>query len=361
VPPDRLRQAVARALRQQAMIGDVAALRPGTAPADDAQGLGRMVGHDRRMARVHELIQAVAPTRTTVLLTGESGTGKSMVARAIHELSPRCRGPLVTIACGAIPETLLESEIFGHVRGAFTGAESDKPGRIKSAEGGTLFIDEINSATPALQVKLLRVLQERVYEPVGSHEPREADVRFILATNEPLDQLVKQGRFREDLYYRINVVAVDLPPLRQRNGDVAALARHFLDKHSREAGKLVTGIDPVAMEALMRYPWPGNVRELENTIERAVVLARRPVIRLEDLPDAMRAPAGSEGDPGIHGDRRPEAYTPAPLKAALAGPEKQILLSALRHFHGNRQQTAAALGIDRTTLYKKMKQHDIEG
>jgi DNA-binding NtrC family response regulator len=360
VEAERLKQTVARAVRQQVL----AAGSNGRRRASLEGGLERLVGHDPRMHRVYELVEAVAPTRTTVLVNGESGTGKTMIARAIHEMSPRRDGPLVTFSCGAIPETLLESELFGHVRGAFTGADVDKPGKLRAAEGGTLFIDEINSATPALQLKLLRVLQEKTYEPVGSHETRTADVRFVLATNEPLDRLVKEGRFREDLYYRINVVAVELPPLRQRNGDVMALAHHFVNKFCDETGKVVTGIDAEAMEALVRYAWPGNVRELENAIERAVVLARHPVIKIEHLPDPIRFQS-PDGQPGFRERRRggwgpPRDWAPQALKKALREPEKQILLAALRHRHWNRQQTAADLGIDRTTLYKKIKEYGLE-
>lgn len=361
-----LRDLVDRALKQQALLADPR--NPRTTRGDEATkrggGLDRLVGHDRRMQRVYELVEAVASTRTTVLIGGESGTGKSMVARAVHEHSPRSSGPFITFACGSIPETLLESELFGHVKGAFTGADADKPGKLRAAEGGTLFIDEINSATPALQLKLLRVLQERVFEPVGSHQPLKADVRFVIASNEPLDKLVAAGRFREDLYYRINVVKITLPPLRERAGDVALLAEHFLHRHCHETGKVVTGFTDEVMAALVRYRWPGNVRELENAVERAVVLARRPIIQVEDLPDTIQFQT-EDGEPGFSERRRNPwgigaDWKPRPLTEALQDPEKQIILAALRYHKWNRQKTAADLDINRTTLYKKIKQYDLE-
>jgi len=358
---DELAGVVERALRQQTLMAENLALR---SRMGEREGLDRIVGHDRSMQKVYELIEAVAPTRTTVLITGESGTGKSLAARAIHDHSPRHDGPLVTFACGSIPETLLESELFGHVKGAFTGADSDKTGKLRAAEGGTLFIDEINSATAALQLKLLRVLQEKQFEPVGSHQTIKVDVRFVIAANEALDKAVSEGRFREDLYYRINVVKIDLPPLRQRTKDVIALAEHFVHKYCNETGKVVTGFDDEVVSALVRYRWPGNVRELENAIERAVVLARRPVIHLDDLPETIvfQTP---DGQPGFRERRRnpwglPKDWSPQPLREALQEPEKQIILAALKHNEWNRQQTAKDLDINRTTLYKKIKQYGLE-
>ncbi len=356
-----LKTAVDKALRQQALMAENLSLKNllGT-----RGGLERIVGHDRRMERVFELVESVAPTRTTLLVLGESGTGKTMVARAVHDLSPRKEKPFVTFACGSIPETLLESELFGHVKGAFTGADSDKPGKLRAAEGGTLFIDEINSATPALQLKLLRVLQERQFEPVGSQTTLKADVRFVLATNQPLDKLVAAGTFREDLYYRINVVSVQMPSLRERATDIPALTEHFLHKYCRETGKVVTGVGEEAMASLLRYRWPGNVRELENVIERAVVLARRPVVQLEDLPDPVQYQKPG-GEPGFK-ERRNGSWglgadwKPQPLEKAMREPEKQIILAALRHHKWNRQKTAADLDINRTTLYKKIKDYGLE-
>ncbi|MCH7604041.1 MAG: sigma-54-dependent Fis family transcriptional regulator, partial [Planctomycetes bacterium] len=305
-----------------------------------------------------------APSKTTVLMAGESGTGKSLIARAIHRRSPRADQPFVEISCGSIPETLLESELFGHVKGAFTGAHVDKTGRFFAAHGGTLFLDEINSASPAMQLKLLRVLQERTFEPVGSHETKEVDVRVILASNQPLEQLVASGEFRQDLYYRINVVMIQLPPLRDRIADITLLADHFLLKKSADIGKQITAFTGEAMNALRAYSFPGNVRELENVIERAVVLTKATRIGIEDLPphvidntSAMSLPGGSLS---IAGGALPGDYPLMPLRKALEEPEKQIILSALEANDWNRQKTSEQLEINRTTLYKKIKQYGLE-
>ncbi len=373
VVDDELRIAVGKALQQHALLAENQTLRN---QLTERYGLDNIIGGDYRMQRVFDLIEAVAASRTTVLIEGESGTGKSMVARAVHTRSERSAGPFVTFSCGAIPETLLESELFGHTKGAFTGAAADKEGRILAADGGTLFIDEINSATPALQLKLLRVLQERQFEPVGSTRTVNVNVRFILATNQRLLDLVQQGQFREDLYYRINVVNIQLPSLRQRLGDVPVLARHFLERFCRELGRTVAGFTDEAMEALRRHDWPGNVRELENAIERAVVLCRRPVVDVTDLPDPVRtshegrpsdSPHPRNHTPMASGDGNAllpalaNGWTPMPLEQALAEPERLILAAALRANHWNRQETARQLNINRTTLYKKIKQFGLEG
>jgi len=334
-------------------------IQPGAVGAEAPWGL---IGRDAKMLRIAEVVEAVAPTDTTTLITGESGTGKSMLARAIHAASARRREPLVTFACGSIPETLLESELFGHVRGSFTGAVADRPGKLGAADGGTLFLDEIHAASPALQLKLLRVLQERCYEPVGSTRTLRADARFVLACNEPLEPLVESGRFREDLYYRIHIVTIDMPPLRERPEDITRLAEHFLEHHAARVGRIFVGFDASAAEAMRRHAWPGNVRELENAIERAVVLAPRPTITADDLPERVRgassAGAASEASAEVW---VPEDWTPQPLKQALLEPERQILLAALRACDWNRQATARALEIDRTTLYKKMRLHGLDG
>ncbi len=368
VVDDELRIAVSKAIQQHTLLAENQSLRN---QLIERFGMGNIVGADYRMQKMYELIEAVAESKTTVLIDGESGTGKSMVAHAIHTRSPRHTGPFVTFSCGAIPETLLESELFGHAKGAFTGADQDKPGKCLAADGGTLFIDEINSATPMLQLKLLRVLQEKQFEPVGSNSTISVDVRFVLATNEPLAGLVEAGKFREDLYYRINVVNIKLPALRDRLADIPLLVERFLVKYGKETGKDRT-ISEDALVALGRYRWPGNVRELENVIERAVVLTRHPVIGVDDLPETVQnAQKGvalpSRGDASSFGNGQglivpclEDGWTPTPLSHALEEPEKQILVAALAANDWNRQATAKQLDINRTTLYKKIKQYGLD-
>jgi len=347
---DDLRMAVERALRQQQLIEENRRLRRALRDgADEREVLGR----DPRMLRVFELADAVAPRDTTVLITGESGTGKSLIARAIHRRSGRAGGPFVEVACGALPEGLLESELFGHVRGAFTGAVADRDGKFTAAAGGTIFLDEVATASPQLQVRLLRVLQDGRFEPVGSTQTRQADARVILATNHDLAAQVAAGRFREDLYYRINVVTIELPPLRDRRGDVALLAEHFLQRHRTRMTTPAERFAADVLDLLARHDWPGNVRELENAIERAVVLARGPEITAADLPPQVRSgAAGGQADaPG----------EPTTLAEAVAQAERRAIRSALAAHGGARQRAAAQLGIDRTTLFKKMRRHGIEG
>jgi DNA-binding NtrC family response regulator len=367
VVDDELRLTLEKALRQQVLLAENASLKE---RLSERHGLGSIVGSDHRMAKAYELIEAVAPSKATVLMTGESGTGKSLVARAIHQLSPRRDEAYVEIHCGSIPETLLESELFGHVKGAFTGAHADKQGKFLKAHGGTIFIDEINSASPHMQLKLLRVLQERRFEPVGSTETVDIDVRVVLATNQPLEPLVAEGSFRQDLYYRINVVKIELPPLRDRTADVPNLVGHFIEKHAAKHEKTIVGVAADALDALRRYSFPGNVRELENIVERAVVLSRTPTLGLDDLPPYIvegegspvlmhaHARAGLAVDDAIDSPDTP--WTPTPLHIALQEPERRILLKALRANEWNRQATADDLDINRTTLYKKMKSLGID-
>lgn len=358
VVDSELRLSLERALRQQALLAENQTLRR---QLDTRFGLSNIVGADHRMLKVYDLVQAVAASRTTVLMTGESGTGKSLVAHAIHQASTRGGKPFVEISCGSIPETLLESELFGHVKGAFTGAHADKVGRFLAANGGTIFLDEINSASPAMQLKLLRVLQERRFEPVGSSQTTEVDVRVVLASNQPLEQLVAEGKFRQDLYYRINVVKIELPPLRERIGDIPSLATHFLRVHAAEVGKQITGFSAEAMDALRRYGYPGNVRELQNIVERAAVLTRRPTVGIDDLPPHLLGQTGGPLPfPGAAASEE-VPWTPMALEEALKEPERQILLRALKANGWNRQKTAEQLAINRTTLYKKMKVHGIDG
>jgi DNA-binding NtrC family response regulator len=364
---DEIRVTIQKALKQQTLLSENYQLKQ---QLGLRYGLDNIIGHDYKMLKVFDLVEAVADSRTTVLMTGESGTGKSLIARAIHHRSPRKNKAFVEVSCGSIPETLLESELFGHVKGSFTGATYDKQGRFLAADGGTIFLDEINSASPAFQVKLLRVLQERKFEPVGSNVTISVDTRVVLATNQDLAKLVEEGKFRQDLYYRINVVNIILPSLRQRLGDIPLLADSFLTKFVKEMGKKIVGFTGEAMDLMRRYTWPGNVRELENAIERAVVLTKRPMITPDDLPqqllDAVLPQVVKPGSmpaavPGAAAGGNPfEPWKPTPLKTAIEGPEKQIILAALKANDWNRQVTAEQLDINRTTLYKKMKRYGLD-
>ncbi|NLX13284.1 MAG: sigma-54-dependent Fis family transcriptional regulator [Phycisphaerales bacterium] len=341
---------IQRAMQQQSLIRENQALRE---QLDMRYGLDNIIGHDYKMLRIYDMIDTVAESRTTVLIQGDSGTGKSLIARAIHHRSDRRERPFVEVSCGALPESLLESELFGHVKGSFTGAVGDKAGKFKAADTGTIFLDEISSATPALQVKLLRVLQERQFEPVGSNKTEHVDVRVILASNEDLVRVMEAGRFRQDLFYRINVVTLNLPGLRERIGDIPLLADHFLQRYRQELRKEVLGFTEECLEYMRRYPWPGNVRELENVVERAVVLTRNRQIDVYDLPENVveKARANPAGE---------HIYRPMSLKEALEDPEKKIIEQALQANNWNRQITAQILEINRTTLYKKMKRYGLD-
>ncbi|MBI1311754.1 response regulator [bacterium] len=346
---DELNLAIQRALGQRAIVEENKTLRK---QLDERFGLAKIVGRDYRMQKMFDLIESVSDTRANVLILGESGTGKTMTARAVHQLSSRRDKPFVEVACGALPDTLLESELFGHVAGAFTGANHDKIGKFLQADGGTIFLDEIATASPSLQVKLLRVLQDREFEPVGGNTTYHVDTRLILATNEDLEELVRQGRFRQDLYYRINVITITQPPLRDRIGDIPLLVEHYLGEMNDRNGKHVRRFDDSAIQAMQRYSWPGNVRELVNVVERAVVLAKGEVVSLDDLPDNIKREEQNRHLVSVGAGS-------GSLRVALVEPEKQIILNALEQHGWNRQNTAAALGINRTTLYKKMKRYDI--
>ncbi len=328
-------------------------------------GMENIISHDYRMLKIFDMIDSVADARASILISGENGTGKSMIARAIHNRSNRRGGPFVEVACGALPDALLESELFGHVTGAFTGAINDRAGKFELANGGTLFLDEIGTATPAMQVKLLRVLQEFKFEPLGGMQTRSVDTRVILATNENLAAQVAAGNFRQDLYYRINVVGITLPSLRERPGDIPLLVDHFLREIVAAGGRKTQGFDRAAMAKLQNYSWPGNIRQLENVVERAVLLSSGPTLTTEDL-----APEVCQNLDPIGTNRSVQASTfelaAAPqsndcdaarkhLRDAMEAPERQIILQTLRDHHWNRSATADKLGINRTTLYKKMK------
>jgi DNA-binding NtrC family response regulator len=353
---DEIRVVVEKAIRQQSLLFENQTLKQ---QLDLRFGLENIVGHDYKMLKIFDLVEAVADSRTTVLMTGESGTGKSLLARAVHHRSPRRDKPFVEVSCGSLPEMLLESELFGHVKGAFTGAIADKMGRFMAADGGTLFLDEINSASPAMQVKLLRVLQERAFEPVGANETRTVDVRVILASNVDLAQLVAAQGFRQDLYYRINVVNIRLPNLRERLSDIPLLANYFLKKFVQETGREIVGFTDAAMAALQRHNWPGNVRELENAIERAVVLCRRPQIDEADFPDTLSTTPHNPAATTAAG-ATDTAEQALPLAVALEEPERRIIEKALKRNSYNRQATAAELDINRTTLYKKMRKYQLD-
>ena len=339
---EELEMAIERALSQRQVMEENKQLK---AELDRRFGMENIVGHDQRMGKIFDVVNAVADAKATVLVTGENGTGKSMIARAIHCRSVRRDGPFIEVACGALPETLLESELFGHVAGAFTGATGDKVGKFLQADGGTLFLDEIGTASPAMQVKLLRVLQEFEFEAVGGTETHRVNTRVVLATNEDLATAVAEGRFRQDLFYRINVINIEIPALRDRVSDVELLALHFLQQASEDATRTVEGFTDDAMAVMRQYAWPGNVRELQNVVERAVLLGKDPLVSLQDLPTEMTTVRAI--------DVRPIAGRT--LKEALAGPERQIILEVLEANNWNRNETADTLGINRTTLYKKMK------
>jgi DNA-binding NtrC family response regulator len=354
VPPAQLTASVRRALTRSRLL-----VR--THPSEQTSGdFGAMVGSDLRMHRVFDVARAVASAPTTVLMTGESGTGKSMIARAIHDQSPRSNSPFVEISCGSIPETLLESELFGHVKGAFTGAHVDKIGKFEAACGGTIFLDEINSAPASMQMKLLRVLQEKVVEPVGSNTPVQVDARVILATNEPLEDLVARGEFRQDLYYRIKVIDISLPPLRARVEDIMPLAEAFLISTAQRLERRLIGIDASAVRLLRTYAWPGNVRELQNVIERGIVLAKGVTLTAEDLPESMTRPTTSLSTSAGSDEVGMPVPTGLTLRESLEEPERRIILSALQAHNWNRTDTATALDINRTTLYKKMKRYGLD-
>ena len=324
---------------------------------------GGIIGKTPRIRLIFELIETIRDTDSTVLITGESGTGKGLFARAIHDLSPRRDRPFVKVTCAALSENLLESELFGHVKGAFTGAVADKVGRFEAADGGTIFLDEIGDVSPPLQVRLLRVLQEREFERVGSSRTQTVDVRVIAATNRDLKELMRAGRFREDLFYRLHVIPVAIPPLRARKEDIPLLVEHVLGHLKRRGLDRVRAVSPEAMCCLIGYPWPGNVRELENVLERGAVCARGAILSVADLSEEVRehcrprrgeAPLPGGGASVVPAADHPKAAPRSGME------EKERILAALEAGRWNRGDAAAALGIDRSTLWRKMKRLGID-
>lgn len=309
-----------------------------------------MVSAHHKMQELFELLPQVAESDCTVLVTGESGTGKELMAKAIHHLSLRSSGPLVVVNCGALPDALLESELFGHLAGAFTDAKRDRHGRLAAAQGGTLFLDEIGDVSPALQMKLLRVLQERTFEPLGSNRPVRANVRFLAATHKDLLAEVRAGSFREDLYYRLNVVQIAIPPLRERREDIPILSHHMLNKLNELRGRSIKGFTPEAMGYLLRYDWPGNIRELENSIQHAFVLCRQGMVLPEHLPSAIFRAAASQSQ-----------SAPGARSGNLREVENSHILSVLDRHKGNRSATARELGIHKTTLWRWLKREENRG
>jgi len=349
---DELEMRIARAVRRQGLETENVALRR---QLDNKFGLENIVGESPAMKEIFEIVQQVAPSRATVLLTGESGTGKELIARAIHQLSPRARQPLVIVHCAALAPTLLESELFGHEKGAFTGAHERRIGRFEQAQGGTLFLDEIGEIDAVLQVKLLRFLGERTFERVGSNKTLTADVRLVAATNKNLEELVKTGGFREDLFFRLRVVEIHLPPLCTRPGDIPLLAQRFLREFAQENGKAVNEFTVDALERLMHYAWPGNVRELRTAIEHAVVLCRGETISARDLPRQICA--GERGGPaGRTGGAPLFARNDLTVKEA----EKQLIIHALKETNGNRTLAAKKVGMSRRTFHRKLHTYHLE-
>ncbi len=345
---DELEMRIARALRHQNLETENVSLRK---QLDTKFGLENIVGESPAMKEIFDVVQQVAPTRATVLLGGESGTGKEVIAKAIHQLSPRAKLPFVTVHCAALAPTLLESELFGHERGAFTGAHERRIGRFEQAQGGTLFLDEIGEIDATIQVKLLRFLGERTFERVGSNKTLTADVRLIAATNKNLEEMVKEGKFREDLFFRLRVVEINLPPLRERTGDIPLLAQRFLREFAKENGKSVNDFTADALQLLMNHGWPGNVRELHTAIEHAVVLCRGEKITARDLPPSVK------GDSARIGETQLSQGKALTVKEA----EKQLIIRALKETEGNRTLAASKIGMSRRTFHRKLHTYHLEG
>jgi two-component system response regulator HydG len=342
-----LKLGLARALEHSGLKVENAALKSKLSADYELENI---IGKSRPMKALVEMLAMVAPSEATVLITGESGTGKELIAKSIHHNSPRKDRPLVVVNCAALSETLLESELFGHEKGAFTGADRRREGRFKQADRGTIFLDEIGETSAAMQAKLLRVIQEREIQRVGGDETLSVDVRILAATNQNLEEAVENGRFREDLFYRLNVVTLRIPPLRERTDDIPLLAQHFLEKYAGKNRKNVKGFSPLAMDLLLKYGWPGNVRELENTIERAVILLPDEHITEKELPSNITE---------HFTDRRDSPTTTASANRPLEEVEREAILATLEDSGGNKSETARRLGINRKTLHKKLKDYGL--
>ena len=342
---DHLELVLQRALRSRRIEGEHAELKK---QVETRPKVENMIGVSEAMESVLETLRQVAPTRATVLILGESGTGKELVAQALHTMSPRVKAPFVAVHCAALSENLLESELFGHEKGAYTGATERRKGRFELADGGTLFLDEIGEISPATQVKILRVLEEHKFERVGGQETIKVDVRLVAATNRDLQSMVAAGTFREDLFYRLNVVELRLPPLRERTGDIPLLVNHYLERLARENNRPVPAVTPEALEALCAYAWPGNIRELRNVMERMVVMTRGDKLGLRDVPASIRA-----------GGTVPKPSPGEPATLSLDQAEKRMIQEALKLQEGNRTAAAKQLGISRRTLHRKLNEYGL--
>lgn len=344
---DRLTLVVKKALSNNDLFAEHERLKEEVAQLKARNRYDRIIGKSQKMVELMDIVSQVAPTKASVLITGESGVGKELVADAIHELSNRNKGPLIKVHCAALSSSLLESELFGHEKGSFTGAVKEKRGRFELADGGTIFLDEIGEIDAATQVKLLRVLQEKEFERVGGEKPISVDVRIVCATNRDLLKEIEKGNFREDLYYRLNVVHLEVSPLRERKDDIPLLMTSFLTQFSKENNRMIEGFSPQAKRALLSYDWPGNIRELRNCIESAVVLARGSVIEYDDLPPSVTKAENVQNlslDVGI----------------TLAEAEKQLIISTLAQCGGNKTKAAEVLGIGRKTLHRKVQEYHID-
>jgi len=345
-----LKISLARALEHSGLKAENATLKSRMSADYDLENI---IGKSRPMKELVDMMSMVAPSEATVLIIGESGTGKELIAKSIHHNSRRKDRPLVVVNCAALTETLLESELFGHEKGAFTGADKRREGRFKQADKGTIFLDEIGETSAAMQAKLLRVIQEREIQRVGGEETLSVDVRILAATNRNLEEEVKEGKFREDLFYRLNVVTLRIPPLHERQDDIPLLAQHFLEKYAKKNNKQVKGFSPLAMDMLLKYAWPGNVRELENVIERAVILLPDEHITEKELPTTVTESYAEEKD-----------WVSPPSQVAANRPleeiEKEAILATLEDSGGNKSETARRLGINRKTLHKKLKDYGLD-